>query len=232
MTDEEGCRLAEYAGKEVLLESRARRIAAEGCNVIARKGTGRQRRIVVMAHIDAKMGTSGATDNAAGVIVLLLLAELLADYVGELGIELVAINGEDYFSNPGEQQYLALNAGQFNQIFLGINIDGVGYHKGATAYSLYDCPAETAGLINDMFAVESELVTGDPWYQGDHGLFLINDVAALALTSEYAAELMQTIIHTPKDSPAIVDTTKLVSVAQALQKLLLHLEQQEGVRCY
>ncbi|HZD55392.1 MAG TPA: hypothetical protein VE136_01615, partial [Anaerolineales bacterium] len=40
MTEEEGQRLAGYAGKQVTLESRARRIPSTGCNVIARKGAG------------------------------------------------------------------------------------------------------------------------------------------------------------------------------------------------
>jgi aminopeptidase YwaD len=178
-----------------------------------------------MAHIDAKIGTPGATDNAGGIIVLLLLAELLADYDGDPGIEIVAINGEDYFSNPGEQQYLALNAGKFNQIVLGINIDGVGYHKGRVAYSLYDCPTKTAGLIENVFSRYNDLVVGEPWYQGDHGLFLMNEVPALALTSEYAAELVAAITHTPEDCPEIINPSRLVTVAIALHDVLLHLEQ-------
>ena len=34
---------------------------------------------VLCAHIDSKLNTPGALDNAAGVVTLLLLAELLAD---------------------------------------------------------------------------------------------------------------------------------------------------------
>ena len=82
MTDEEGARLAEHVGKEVWLESRARRIPAVGCNVIATTGGRQARRVVIFAHIDARMGSPGASDNASGTIVLLLLAELLADYDG------------------------------------------------------------------------------------------------------------------------------------------------------
>ncbi|NIP26308.1 MAG: M28 family peptidase, partial [Phycisphaerae bacterium] len=127
MKDIEGERLAAMAGAEILLDIRAERIPATGCNVIARKGRSFPRRVALLAHIDAKMTTPGALDNAAGVIVLLLLAELLAGYTGDLGIEMVAVNGEDYFSSPGERQYMDLTSGTFSDILLGINIDGVGY---------------------------------------------------------------------------------------------------------
>jgi aminopeptidase YwaD len=224
MTDEAGNRLAEYAGQEVSLEIRARRIPATGCNVIAHKGANPQRRVVLFAHIDARMGTPGASDNASGVIVMLLLAELLADYACKLGLEIVALNGEDYFSNPGEQQYVALNAGRFEEIMLGINVDDVGYYKGKTAYSMYDCPADMAGLIHRVFSEYTDLVAGQPWYQGDHGLFLLNQRPALALTSDRLTELMAEITHTPQDRPEIINSTKLVTVALALHDLLLHLE--------
>ena len=75
MTEEEGDRLAGYAGKEAALESRAQRIPSKGCNVIAFKGANPKRRIVLFAHIDARIGSPGAGDNASGVTVLLLLAE-------------------------------------------------------------------------------------------------------------------------------------------------------------
>ncbi len=226
MTEEEGDRLAGYAGSEVSLESKASRIPATGCNVIARKGTDPSCRIVVFAHIDARMGTPGANDNASGIVVLLLLAELLTDYSGNLGIEMAAINGEDYFSNPGEQQYLELNAGGFGNIILGINLDDVAYYKGNVAYSLYDCPPEIADAIRFVFSSYEGLAEGDPWYQGDHGLFLMNERPALAITSELIEELMTGITHTPKDTLDIIDTAKLVKVALALRDLLLRLDRQ------
>ena len=61
----------------------------------------------ICAHIDSKMGTPGALDNASGTTVLLLLAELLADYRGSLGVDIAAINGEDYYSVTGEIVYLS-----------------------------------------------------------------------------------------------------------------------------
>ena len=225
MTAEEGDRLAEHAGQEVWLESRAQRIPARGCSVIARKGANRKRRVVLFAHIDAKMGTPGAADNASGIVVMLLLAELLARFSSNLGIEIVALNGEDNYSNPGEQQYLALNAGRFDEIILGINVDGVGYYKGKAAYSLYDCPADIAWVVHQVLARYEDMSEGERWYQGDHGLFLMNQRPTLALTSEQVTELMAEIVHTSKDSPEIIDTTKLVTVAVALRELLLHLDQ-------
>ncbi len=212
MTAEEGSRLAAHVGEPVALESRATRIPATGCNVIASKGSP-ERRVVIFAHIDAWLGTPGAGDNASGAIVLLLLAELLAGYEGGLGIELVAMNGEDYYSNPGEQQWLAQNAGRFAEILLGINIDDVGYIKGKVGYSLYNCPAELAAVIGRTFSAYDGIVEGEPWYQGDHGLFLLNEIPALALTSDQLAELMGSITHTPNDTPEMVDLARLAEVA-------------------
>jgi aminopeptidase YwaD len=220
MTEEEGMRLAARVGTVISLESHTQRIPTRGCNVVARKRASAERRVVFLAHIDSKLGTPGAIDNASGVIVLLLLAELLAQYSGELGVEIVALNGEDYYSNPGEQQYLALNTGRFDDILLGINIDGVGYVQGDIAYTLYDCPFEVESTVRRSLSVYQGMVEGEPWYQGDHMLFLMNQRPALAFTSELAAQLMAQVIHTPKDSPEIVNASKLVKVAVALSQLL------------
>jgi aminopeptidase YwaD len=228
MTEEEGQRLAQYAGKQVALESRARRIPSTGCNVIAQKGTDPDRRAVLFAHIDAKSGTPGALDNASGIVVLLLLAELLADYSGELGIEIVALNGEDYYSGVGEQEYLRMNSGRFKEIVLGINLDGAGYHRGKTAYSLYDCPPEIVASIRKVFSANEELVEGEPWYQGDHGLFLMNERPALAITSERFIEILSEIAHTARDRPEIVDTVKLVRIALGFRDLLVVLDEPKG----
>ena len=80
-----------------------------------------------------------------------------------------------------------------------------------------------SSTIHDVFTSYPGIVEGDPWYQGDHGILLINQIPALALTSELVMELMNGITHTPKDTPEMVDAAKLVAVAQALRDLLLSL---------
>jgi aminopeptidase YwaD len=224
MKDVDGDLLSRHAGQQVYLESRARRIPAKGCNVVARKGGDPNHRVVLFAHIDAKIGTSGAIDNASGIVTLFLLAELLADYSGELGIEIVALNGEDYYSAPGEMLFLSQNAGKFEQVLLGVNLDGAGYYHGKTAYSLYDPPAGMAGMIRDVFAGYAGMVEGEQWYQSDHSLFVMNNRPALAITSDSFMELSTEIIHTSEDRPEIVAVEKLVDIALALRDVLLRLD--------
>ncbi|MEA3334434.1 MAG: M28 family peptidase [Chloroflexota bacterium] len=224
MTAKAGDRLAQLKGEQVSLEIRAARSPARGRNVVATKGTERDRRVVIFAHIDAKDGTPGAIDNSTGVVILLLLAELLAGYKGSLGVEIVALNGEDYYSAPGEKLWLARNSGTFHQIHLGINLDGVGYREGKTAYSLYDCSPELARYIHDSFAGFDSIAEGDKWYQSDHSLFLLKQRPALALTSDHFDALWREIAHTADDVPDIVDSGKLVDAAFALLDLILRLE--------
>jgi aminopeptidase YwaD len=226
MTEDEGAWLAGFAGRPVSLIINAQRIPSTGYNVIARKGANPNRRAVVCAHIDAKIDTPGAIDNAAGVVVLLLLAELLADYSGQLGVEIVAINGEDYYAASGEIQYVARNAGKFDQIAVAINIDAAGYRQGHTAYSLYGCPEYIAQASQATFSSQPGMVEGEPWYQSDHSVFIQNGTPAIAITSERFMELSTYVTHTPKDSPEIVDCQKLAAVALTLRDLLVEIERQ------
>jgi len=224
ITEEEGEALAEHTHDLVSLEILAERIPSHGCNVIACKEGASGKRIVLYAHIDSKDGTPGALDNASGVTVLLLLAELLKKYQGKHTVEIIALNGEDYYSTPGEIQFLEMNGGRFGNILLGVNLDGVGYQMGKTAYSLYGVPEELAGSIRKVFYGYDELIEGEAWEQGDHILFVFNQIPALAWTSENVMELMSSIVHTEKDVPAIIDAEKLVVTAKALHELVITLE--------
>ena len=219
MTEKEGLRLAKHAGHTIRIESRCERIPSTGSNVVATKGHA-DRRVVVFAHIDSRIGTPGANDNASGVTALLLLAQLLEDYGGSTCVELVAMNGEDYYSNPGEQQYLAANAGRFQEIDLGINLDDVGYLHGAVAYSLYDVDAELSARVRNAFSDHPGIVEGPTWVQGDHGLFLINERPALAMTTDRLAEVMAELTHSPKDTIDKVDPAKPAQVAVGLRDLI------------
>jgi aminopeptidase YwaD len=220
LTDVEGARIAQHAGDVVHLVSRTERLPATACNIRARRQGYGYGRIVIMAHIDAKAGTPGALDNAAGVSTLLLLAELLEDYAGRHTIEIVAVNGEDYYANPGEMDYLRRNEGQFDAITLGINLDGLGYCDGRTAYSLYGCSLDMADALRAGFAAFPGFCEGETWYQGDHMMMVSHGRPALALTSECAMELLAKVIHTEHDTPALIDTARLAEAALALRNVI------------
>jgi aminopeptidase YwaD len=223
LTEEEGARLAENVGLETTIRIRAGRQPSSGENVVARKGSGKNR-IVVCAHIDAKKGTPGATDNATGVATLLLLAELLSGYNGEHTIEIVALNGEDYYSVPGQMVYLAENEGAMGSIRLAINIDGAGYKHGKTAWSLYSAPDDLSKTIRDSLHAATGVVEGPQWYQGDHSMFVQAGRPALAFTSLYQQEHPDKIFsHTPADHPREVDEKKLAELSDAVFRVIQEL---------
>jgi len=212
-TEDEGNRLAAQSGQLVALDIHAERIPATGCNVIARKGAPNPR-IVLTAHVDTKEGTPGALDDAAGVVTLLLLAELLRDARVTRGVEILIINGEDHYSAAGELNYLA--SARLAEIELCINLDDLGFREGDTAFSFYECSDALMQTLRATFARYPGIVEGAQWYQGDHMVFVQNQIPALALTSEKIFELMATVAHTTRDVPALVDAEKLVTVARAL----------------
>jgi len=219
MTEEEGRRLATYKDKPVILKSFSERIPAKACNVIAHKGNKPSERIVITAHIDAKKGSPGAIDNATGVTVLLLLANLLKDYDGDRVIELVALNGEDYYAASGQMNYISQNQERFAGIVLNINIDGAGYKEGKTAFSLFDLPDEMQKKANEMMEKFEGFIEGAQWPQGDHSIFIQYGRPAIAITSQWFLDNIDTqeITHTVKDNIEIVDCSKVIEIAKAIQ---------------
>ena len=70
------------------------------------------------------------------------------------------------------------------------------------------------------------MLEGDPWYQGDHMVFLQNGRPAVAITSADLGGLMSQITHTAKDSPDQVDPSRLAQTALALHELLQALDEE------
>ena len=223
MTEEEGKRLLPHIGKSAMLQSRSTRIPAKAYNIVGRKGNNRDERIVISAHIDAKKNSPGAIDNATGVVILLILAELLKDYDGDRLLEIVAFNGEDYYSVPGQMDYIRRNQGQFGSMVLNINIDGAGYKEGRSAFSFYDVPEAIRAKANEMLARFDGITEGVQWPQGDHSIFIQYGCPAIAVSSQWFIEHIdsQDITHTPKDNLGIVDGRKVVEIAEALNWFLL-----------
>ncbi len=99
--------------------------------------------------------------------------------------------------------------------------------EGRDAYSTYGCGAalEAAvaaamAAVAAAMAAESGLVAGPPWFQGDHAIFSMHGVPALAVTSERIEELMSTVIHTSADTIELVDPPELVRLAGVLRALI------------
>jgi len=53
-------------------------------------------------------------------------------------------------------------------------------------------------LIRKSLSVHAGIIEGESWYQGDHMIFVLNQLPALAFTSEKAMENLATITHTPR----------------------------------
>lgn len=222
MSCEEGEKLLPHVGAEAELVIQTTRTPSTGYNVIGRKGAPAAKPITITAHIDAKKGTPGAIDNATGVVCLLLLARLLAGYEGAPLIELVAFNGEDYYSVPGQMTYIKQSGDRIRDTFLNINIDGAGLKNGNTAFSFFNLQPKVQQTARDTIGQFDGIVEGKPWVQGDHSIFLQYGVPAIAISSEWLIDHLasQDITHTPKDNVGIVDGGKLVELATALCVLI------------
>ncbi len=212
-----------HAGVEATVEIRSERWPARACNVIARRGP-QSGRVTIIAHIDTKPGTPGAVDNAAGVLVLLMLAEILSPSRYPklpVGVELLLVNGEDHYAAPGEVDWLAANEGRLEDVVVAVNLDGVGYRGANTAYSTYNLDAGLATHVESSFAGRRRLIEGPEWYQSDHAIFAMQGRPAVALTTELVDEMLETLFHSASDTPSQVDTSLLVEVAEAIADLIV-----------
>lgn len=215
--------LLDGAGLVAAVEIRSRRIQSRARNVIATRGP-RSSRVTVIAHIDTKPGTPGAVDNATGVVALLLLAELLGEERHPdlpIGVELLAVNGEDHYAAPGELAWLETNGASLGDIPLVINIDGAGYRHGRSAYSTYNVDGDLAVHVEHIFESREDFMHGPDWFQSDHAIFAMRGRPALAITTEYVQEMLGELFHSAADTPAQVDIELVAGIAQALEELVV-----------
>ncbi|HNZ29523.1 MAG TPA: M28 family peptidase, partial [Candidatus Goldiibacteriota bacterium] len=124
--------------------------------------------MTVCAHIDTKDKTPGAVDNGTGIVTLMLLAEMLKDYKGKNPVELLALNGEDFYAVPGQMKYLELNKDKMQGIKLAVNMDGMGFKGKKTAFSFYGIVRKESKKISSIFLKNQGFMKGDMWPQGDH----------------------------------------------------------------
>jgi Iap family predicted aminopeptidase len=200
------------------LKIEADRIDSKACNLIATNGSGKK--ITLTAHIDTKPNTVGALDNACGVAVLLAIAEKLKRNPINNCIEIAILNGEDYYSTPGELAYMNTHLSKSDDFKFCINIDGIALKNSNIAYSFFDCDDTIKAGILAESNKSKEFIEIDPWPQGDHMMFVMKGVPSIALTSEGIFDIYETIIHTPKDNLSLVDLDKAAAVADFLYSVI------------
>lgn len=205
--------------KEMTLKIETERKESSGANVIGRKGSGKEK-IVLSAHIDTKPDTCGALDNGSGVAVLLTLASLLGTIDNRFTIEIVLFNGEDYYSNPGEIDYMTKYLSKTDNLALALNIDGVGLKDSQTSYSFYECDEVTRTRVIELAHKMDGYCEIDPWSQGDHMMFAMAGIATIAITSKGIFDILETVIHTPADNMSQVDLSILEESVNFLNCLL------------
>jgi aminopeptidase YwaD len=214
LRDVDGERLLAHVGERISLGFESVRTTVRGEHLVARKRGDLPGRVVVFGHIDTREGTPGALDNATAVAALLGLARLLEEHESGYTVDLVPLNGEDYYAAPGQMLWVAENEGRMEEIVLGMNADAAGCAGQKTAVSLYECPEPIASVVNGAVDARESFVIGDPWPQSDHSIFVQYGVPAVAVTSENLIELGTEITHTPKDVPALVDPTDVAEISR------------------
>jgi aminopeptidase YwaD len=208
-------RLLGCQGRVVGLSVQSVTIPSTGFNVIARRDGGARGKIVLCAHYDTWFDTPGALDNAAGVAALLALAEIIGSQ--PLSVELVAFNGEDHYAAPGQVDYLA---GDVSGIGFVINVDGIGAISKQNSLAWF---GEDQALRSTVASVKQDfpaLVEVERWPQGDHMIFVLRGVPAIALSSADAFDLWWSVTHSPSDTVDQVSPAKIAEVVTFVARLL------------
>ncbi len=220
ISKETGQELLDGQGK-ISLKIDASRQESKGSNLIARINPDAEKKLVITAHLDTKYGTPGALDNGTGIAILMLFSSLIKPEAIDYCLELLLLNGEDYYSIPGQLKYMEENIVDDESIFLVINCDGVGLKGSKTAISFMELDESRQELIAPYLADQPEIELIEPWEMGDHMLFVMHGIPAITFTSKEILNLIDEIAHTEKDSIDIIDYQRVLEVVELISELVV-----------
>lgn len=205
---EVGLLLAQQPGVPVRLRISSRRGTGSAHNVIGRRGSHDEPRVMLCAHFDTKIDTPGASDNAAGVAVLLALAEMLGAHHLGIGLEVVAFNGEEYLP-AGAAEYIRQSSADLEAIVAVLNFDGVGQWLAPNSITLVDGSSAFAEVLERLMRRYPGVVWVAPWLESDHGFFALRGVPGVA----FSAADRQPLEHTHADTVDWVSPFRLREAA-------------------
>lgn len=202
-------------GTSLRIEVGGRTLAGRGVTVVGRT-TPSGPRLVVSAHVDSKVTTPGAFDNAASLAAVLTLVEVAGPDLGP--VEVVAFNGEDHHDSAGEVAWL--DATDLDEVTGVINVDGAGVAGRRTGVTCLACPAELEEHVLGWARHRPGWTAMAPWFESDHAIFAMRGIPAVAITSEDVHDLLATVAHTPADTLDVLDLDVLVDLVAGLRELV------------
>ena len=217
-----GLKLLKRPGADVQMKILARRSPGYTSNAIGRLPGELLERIVFCAHYDSKVDTPGAYDNAAGVGVLLTLAEVLSQTKHRHTLEWVAFTGEEG-AGLGDMAY-ARTTGNFDQVTAAINMDGVGPFTGTTTVASFVTSQEFERFIDQKIDMYPGVIRVEPWPASDHYIFYSHGVPSIALTSRGIRD----IYHTLSDTIEWISSEKLAEATRLVLDLINELDGKDG----
>ena len=217
----EGLALVQHSGAVACLTVQAQRAAGHTDNLVARRPGPRPERLVVCAHYDTKADTPGAYDNAAGVGVLLAVAEALSKSSLSHTLECVSFTGEEAYG-LGDMEYARRQAAGsgFGTITAALNLDGPGPYLAANTLAVFAANDDFKALAEAAAARYPGVAQVDPWPASDHYIFYSNGVPSLAIRSLGVKDQY----HTPDDNLDWISPAKLDEAAHLALDLIAALD--------
>lgn len=206
------------------LRINSRKSRSHACNVVGRTASPDSTRIVLCAHYDTKIDTPGANDNAAGVAVLLTLAQTLSQRSCRHGLEVVAFTGEEYLP-MGDDEYVRRASDRFEHIVAAINFDGVGQYLGANSITLVAGSQAFQAHVTDLTKNYPGVVWVEPWPESNHSTFSWRGVPSLAFTTEGAVNLA----HLRADTCRWISPAKLQEVVLLTADIVASLQDKSPI---
>ena len=209
----------EVSGKEVEVSIASKNNLATAYQLIASKKVDNSKgTIVICAHMDSKYNTNGALDNASGVATMLLAAKGIE--ANGYNIDIVPFNSEEYYDPQGELIYLQELRKNEQEVVLLINIDTVAHVGSKVAVAYFNFNEKEQLELDNIMNGCSNIVRGQPWYAGDHGIFAFGGTKCLLISASDLFEGCLSYTHCPKDTIVLLDEKLIENAAYYISKVV------------
>ena len=210
---------AKVLAKEMELSIVSKNALATAYQLIASKKVANPKgTIVICAHMDSKYNTDGALDNASGVATMLYAAKGIK--TNRYNIDIVPFNSEEYYDPQGELIYLEKLKKSGAEVSLLINIDTVAHVGSKVAVASFNLNEKEQLELDNIMKSCTNIVSGQPWYAGDHGVFAFSGTKCVIISASDLFEGCLSYTHCPNDTIDLVDENLIENAADYICKVV------------